>query len=75
MLHEFSGLISGFDDIKTSRIQYQQSQLLVNLQSKNLTSLESLRNRLAQSEFDAQIDNVNISPQQTTGRLVLQEAQ
>ena len=75
MLHEFSVLISGFDDIKTSRIQYQQSQLLVNLQSKNLTSLESLRNRLAQSEFDAQIDNVNISPQQTTGRLVLQEAQ
>ncbi len=75
MLHEYANLISAFPDIKTSRLQYQQATLSASLESKNLKSLESLRSRLAESPFDAQIENVNISPQQTTGRLLLREAQ
>ncbi|MDJ0834009.1 MAG: type II secretion system protein GspL [Gammaproteobacteria bacterium] len=74
MLYEYADLISSFPDIKTSRLQYQQATLSASLESKNLKSLESLRNRIAESKFDAQIENVNISPQQTTGRLVLKEA-
>ncbi len=70
-LHEYSKLKSEFKAVETQKIQYQQLSMAVNLETKDLNSLESFRSRLEQSEFQSEIDNVNISPGKTTGRLVM----
>lgn len=73
MLHEYSQLKAGFKAIENDKIQYQQSRLVINLQSKDLKSLESFRAKLEKSQYPAEIENVNINPDKTTGRLVMQE--
>ena len=71
LLHEYSNLKTGLIGIKTQKILYQQSSLVVNLEAGDLNSMESFRSKLEKSNFPAQIDNVNISPDKTTGRLVM----
>ena len=73
LLYEYSSLKKGFDSVISDRIQYQQSQLLINLETRDLKSLESFRDKLATSRFLAQIENVSINPDKTTGRLVMRE--
>jgi len=75
MLHEYSTLKSGFNKISTDKILYQQSKLVVNLESSDLKSMESLREKLQKSRFKADIENVNINPDKTTGRLVMEASQ
>ena len=71
-LHEFVRLKQGISELKLGKIQYQKSSLVVDLESKDLRSLETLRSKLAQSSFKARIDNVNINPEKTTGRLIME---
>ena len=71
LLHEFSRLKTGFNTISTNKILYQQSSLVISLESKDLNSLESFRSQLEKSKFSAEIENVNINPDKTTGRLVM----
>ncbi len=72
-LYEFVRLKEGLIPLKTGKIQFQKSSLIVGLESKDLKSLESLRAKLGQSSFKARIDNVNINPEKTTGRLIMEE--
>jgi general secretion pathway protein L len=72
-LYEFVRLTEGLTQLKTGKIQFQKSSLIVDLESKDLKSLESLRTKLGQSSFKARIDNVNINPEKTTGRLIMEE--
>ncbi len=72
-LHEFVRLTEGLTQLKTGKLQFQKSSLIVDLESKDLKSLESLRAKLPQSSFKARIDNVNINPEKTTGRLIMEE--
>jgi general secretion pathway protein L len=72
-LHEFVRLKEGISQLKIGKIQFQKSSLIVDLESKDLKSLESLRAKLGQSSFKARIDNVNINPEKTTGRLIMEE--
>jgi general secretion pathway protein L len=71
LLHEYTRLKSDFADIKNDRIQFQNDQLVVNLVSKDLKSLESLRSRLGNSRYVSKVENVNISPEETTARLIM----
>lgn len=73
MLHEYSQLKTGFTAIDSRKIQYQQSRLVINLQSKDLKSLESFRSKLDNSQYLVEIENVNINPDETTARLVMRE--
>ena len=72
-LHEFVRLKKGLTQIQTGKIQFQKSSLIVDLESKDLKSLEALRAKLGQSSFKVRIDNVNINPEKTTGRLIMEE--
>lgn len=72
-LHEFVRLKEGLTQLKTGKIQFQKHSLIVDLESKDLKSLESLRAKLGQSSFKARIDNVNINPEKATGRLIMEE--
>jgi len=71
LLHEYSNLKTGLSGIKTQKILYQQSRLVVNLEAGDLNSMETFRSKLEKSRFPAQIENVNINPDKTTGRLVM----
>ena len=71
LLHEYSKLKAEFREIKTLKIQYQKSSLVVSLETGDLNLMESFRDRLGKSQFPAQIENVNINPDKTTGRLVM----
>jgi general secretion pathway protein L len=71
-LHEFVRLKEGVAQLKIGKIQFQKSSLIVDLESKDLKSLESLRAKLGQSSFKARIENVNINPEKTTGRLIME---
>lgn len=71
LLYEYSRLKAEFKAVETLKIQYQQSRLAVNLQTSDLNSMESFRNKLQKSEFQTDIENVNINPDKTTGRLVM----
>lgn len=73
LMHEFSKLKTGFDAVIAQKIVYQQSSLAVNLETKDLNSMESFRAKLEESRFSVQIENVNINPDKTTGRLVMSE--
>jgi len=71
LLHEYSSLKTEFSAIKTLKIQYQKFNLVVSLEASDLNSMESFRDRLGKSSYPAQIENVNINPDKTTGRLVM----
>ncbi len=71
-LYEFVRLKQGISELKLGKIQFQKSSLIVDLESKDLKSLETLRSKLPQSSFKARIDNVNINPEKTTGRLIME---
>ena len=73
LLHEYSRLKKDFIGIVSNKILYQQSALVVNLQSRDLKTMESFRSKLESSRFPARIENVNINPEKTTGRLVMRE--
>jgi len=73
-LHEYSSLKAGFSKVITNKIQYQKSRLVVNVEAADLKSLESFRGQLEKSRFKVQIENVNINPDKTTGRLVMSES-
>ncbi len=72
-LYEFVRLKEGLTQLNTGKIQFQKFSLIVDLESKDLKSLESLRAKLGESSFKARIDNVNINPEKTTGRLIMEE--
>ncbi len=71
LLHEYSRLKSGFSAISTHKVLYQNSDLIVNIETDELKTLESFRANLEKSRFDVEIENVNIDPDKTTGRLVM----
>lgn len=73
LLHEYSRLKTGFSTVNTEKILFQKSRLLVNLETADLNSMESFRVQLEKSEFRVDIENVNISPDKTTGRLVMRD--
>jgi len=73
LLHEYSQLKARFSSVSTERLQYQQSRLIINLETSDLKSLESFRAGLEKSPYQAEIENVSINPDKTTGRLVMQE--
>jgi general secretion pathway protein L len=70
-LHEYVRLKTGFAAIKTGKIQYQKGSLVINIESPDLKSLEGFRAKIEQAEVVAEIENVNISPEKTTARLVM----
>jgi hypothetical protein len=72
VLHEFSHLKSTYQSIQVEKIQFQNLSLVVNLASKNLRDMEAFRSKVGKSKFSARIENVNISPQQTTARLIME---
>lgn len=72
VLHEFSHLKSKYQSIQVDKIQFQNSSLVINLESTNLRDMEAFRSKIGESKFAARIENVNISPQQTTARLIME---
>jgi len=75
LLYEFSRLKSDYKQISIEKIVYQKGQLIANLEAANLNAMEGFRLRLSKARFKSEIDNVNINPDKTTGRLVMREAQ
>ncbi len=75
LLSEFTRLKAEFGHLKINKIVYQQGQLVINLETRKLETMEALRVKLEHSRYPAQIDNVNINPDKTTGRLVMKETQ
>jgi len=73
LLHEYSQLKSEFNTLSTDKIQYQQSRLIIYLEASDLRSMEAFRAKLEASPYQAEIENVSINPDKTTGRLVMQE--
>ncbi len=75
LLHEYTQLKDGLSTISTSKILFQQSRLVVNVESRELKGLDDLREKLAKSEYPASVDNVNIKPDETTARVILGAAE
>jgi len=73
LLHEYSRLKKGYEAVSSEKIIYQQSSLVINLETSDLNSMESFRVRLESSNYSVDIENVNINPDKTTGRLVMRE--
>jgi type II secretory pathway component PulL len=71
LLHAYARLQREVNTVKTGRIQYQNGSLAINVESRDLKTMENLRNRLIQGDFPAVIENLNISPEATTGRVVI----
>ena len=73
LLHEYSQLKAQFSSLTTDKVQYQQSRLIINLEASDLRSMEAFRAKLEASPYAAEIENVSINPDKTTGRLVMRE--
>ena len=73
LLHEYSQLKAQFSSLTTDKVQYQQSRLIINLEASDLRSMEAFRAKLEASPYPAEIENVSINPDKTTGRLVMRE--
>jgi general secretion pathway protein L len=71
LLHEYTRLKDGLQTISTSKILFQQSRLVVSVESKELKGLDELREKLANSQYSASVENVNIKPDETTARVIL----
>jgi len=75
LLHEYTQLKEGLQTISTSKILFQQSRLVVSVESRELKGLDELREKLAKSTYSASVDNVNIKPDETTARVILGAAE
>ena len=71
LLHEYTLLQRQVEAVKTGRIQFQNGKLAINVETRDLKTMEDLRNRLAAAQMAASIENLSINPDSTTGRVVM----
>lgn len=72
-LHEYVKIKDRFKTLQTSRILFQDQQLVVSLETRELKSLEDFKLAMEKSRFNSKIENLNINPENTTGRLIVSE--
>ena len=69
---DFSRARADQPGVEISRIGYQGTRLNVDLSSQQLASLEALQQALVKAGVAARLENLNIKPEQISGRLVLE---
>jgi len=69
---EFVRAREKFPDIEISRIGYQGNRLSFEISSKKLNDIESLLASVKQRGVQAKLESLNIKPEQSSGRLVME---
>ncbi len=74
LLLDFSRARSSFPNVKISRIGYQGNILSFEISSSQLNDIEELLETIKKQGVNAKLESLNIKPDQSSGRLVLQGA-
>jgi len=72
LLLDFTHAREKFPGIKITRIGFQARLLSLDINSNQLTQIEALLASVKKQGIDARLENLNIKPEQSSGRLVLQ---
>ena len=72
LLLDFTHAREKFPGIKITRIGFQAKRLSFDINSNQLTQIEALLASVKKQGIDARLENLNIKPEQSSGRLVLQ---
>ena len=72
LLLEFTRARSSFPNVKISRIGYQGDLLSFEISSSQLNDIEALLETVIKQGVNARLESLNIKPEQSSGRLVLQ---
>ena len=75
LMLEFTRAKSAYPDIQISRITYQGGRLSFDISSKQLNDIEALLESVKKQGVNAKLESLNIKPEQSSGRLVLQGGQ
>jgi type II secretory pathway component PulL len=74
LMLEFVRAREAYPDIEISRIGFQGGRLSFDISSKRLTDIESLLDKVRQQGIAAKLESLNIKPELSSGRLVLEGA-
>ena len=72
MLLEFTRARAKYQDVEISRIGYQGKQLIFDISSAQLNQIEALLETVKKSGIKATLVSVNIKPESSSGRLILE---
>ena len=72
LMLEFTRAKAAYPDIEISRIGFQGSRLSFDISSKQLTDIEALLQSVKKLGVNAKLENLNIKPEQSSGRMVLE---
>jgi len=72
LLLDFTRARSNFPNVKISRIGYQGNLLSFEISSSQLNDIEALLETVIKQGVNARLESLNIKPDQSSGRLVLQ---
>ena len=72
LMLEFVRARENFPDIEIARIGYQGGRLSFEISSKKLNDIESLLARVKQQGVQAKLESLNIKPELSSGRLVME---
>lgn len=72
LMLEFTRARSAYPGIEISRIGFQGRRLSFDIDSKQLTEIEALLESVKKLGVNAKLENLNIKPEQSSGRLVLE---
>lgn len=71
LLQDFAAARARFATVRIDRIAYQNRQLNVDLNSRQLQYIEALHVEIQKQGVDARLENLNIKPDLISGRLVM----
>ncbi len=71
LLLDFTGAKNKFPNVKVSRITYQGNLVSIEISSKQLNDIEALVGILDKQGVNASLENLNIKPDLSSGRLLL----
>lgn len=72
LMLEFTRARAAYPSIEISRIGFQGRRLSFDIDSKQLTEIEALLGSVKKLGVNARLENLNIKPDQSSGRLVLE---
>ncbi len=72
LMLEFTRAKSRYPDIGVSRISFQGKRLSFDISSNKLNDIESLLDSVKKLGVTARLENLNIKPEQSSGRLILE---
>ena len=73
-LHQVSRVLQKNPQLQLTRVLFQNQKLILSVEAKELKTMEKVETELKQSDYKVSTENLNVSPDKTTARLIMESS-